>query len=88
VSTPVGDSPIVDLVYRSCLIALSGFETRAGLLLLSMVDFDVILGMDGLSPHYSILACHARTVTLAMPGVPRVEWILPVELFHSLRLSV
>ena len=46
VSTPMGDSLIVDRVYRSCLIALSSFETRADLLLLSMVDFDVILGMD------------------------------------------
>ncbi|XP_070004437.1 uncharacterized protein [Nicotiana sylvestris] len=39
-----------------------------------MVDFDVILGMDWLSPHYAILDCHAKTVTLAMPGLSRLEW--------------
>ena len=46
VSTLVGDSIVVDRVYRSCLVVLGGFETRADLLLLSMVDFDIILGMD------------------------------------------
>ncbi|XP_070010306.1 uncharacterized protein [Nicotiana sylvestris] len=70
VSTPMGDSLIVDHVYRSCLIDRSGFETRADLLLLSMVDFNVILGMDWFSAHYAILACHTKTVTLTMLGVP------------------
>ncbi|XP_070005492.1 uncharacterized protein [Nicotiana sylvestris] len=74
VSTPVGDSLIVDRVYQSCLVTIRGFETRADLLLLSMVDFDVILGMDWLSPHYAILDCHAKTVMLDMPGIPHVEW--------------
>ena len=39
-----------------------------------MVDFDVILDMDWLSPYHAVLDCNAKTVTLAMPGVPRVEW--------------
>ncbi|XP_070017049.1 uncharacterized protein [Nicotiana sylvestris] len=40
-----------------------------------MVNFDVILGIDWLSaPSYTILDFHAKTVTLAMPGVPRIEW--------------
>ncbi|XP_070050153.1 uncharacterized protein [Nicotiana tomentosiformis] len=39
-----------------------------------MVDFDVILGMDWLSPHYAILDCHAKPVMLVMPGLPRLEY--------------
>ena len=74
VSTPVGESIIVDRVYRSCLMVISGFETRADLLLLSMVDFDIILGMDWLLPYHAILDCHSKTVTLAMLGLPRMEW--------------
>ncbi|XP_075089212.1 uncharacterized protein LOC107768811 isoform X1 [Nicotiana tabacum] len=74
VSTPVGDFLIADRIYQSCLVALSGFEIRANLLFLNMVDFDIILGMDWLSPHYAILDCHAKTVMLAMPSVSRVEW--------------
>ncbi|XP_070045039.1 uncharacterized protein [Nicotiana tomentosiformis] len=43
VSTPVGDSIIVDR-------------------------------MDWLSPYHVILDCHAKTVTLVMPRLPRIEW--------------
>ncbi|XP_070011111.1 uncharacterized protein [Nicotiana sylvestris] len=39
-----------------------------------MVDFDNVLGMDWLSRHYAILDCHVKTMTLAMPGVPHIEW--------------
>jgi len=73
VSTPVGDSIVVDRVYRSCEVTIRGYEMRLDLLLLSMVDFDVILCMDWLSPYLSILDCHSRTVTLAMLGVLRLE---------------
>ncbi|XP_069143501.1 uncharacterized protein [Solanum lycopersicum] len=43
------------------------------LIILGMIDFDVILGMDWLSPCHAILDCNAKTMTLAMPGVSRVE---------------
>ncbi|XP_070002852.1 uncharacterized protein [Nicotiana sylvestris] len=39
-----------------------------------MVDFDIILGMDLLSPYHAIFDCHAKTVTLALLGLPRLEW--------------
>ncbi|XP_070048998.1 uncharacterized protein [Nicotiana tomentosiformis] len=74
VSTPVGNSAIVDRVYRSCVVTLCGYETRADLLLLDMIDFEVILGMDWLSSYHDILDFHAKTVTLAMPELPRLEW--------------
>ncbi|XP_070034631.1 uncharacterized protein [Nicotiana tomentosiformis] len=74
VSTPVGDSIIVDRMYRSCGVTIVGLETRVDLLLLSMVDFDVIFGMNWLSPFHAILDYHAKVMTLAMPGNPRAEW--------------
>ncbi|XP_070035974.1 uncharacterized protein [Nicotiana tomentosiformis] len=43
VSTPAGDSIVVDHVYRSCMVSIGGYETRI--------------------------------VMLAMPGLPRPEWI-------------
>ncbi|XP_070037022.1 uncharacterized protein [Nicotiana tomentosiformis] len=46
VSTPVGDNIVVDHVYRLCVVTTGWIETRVDLLLLSMVDFDVNLGMD------------------------------------------
>ncbi|XP_070023033.1 uncharacterized protein [Nicotiana sylvestris] len=74
VSTPVGDLLVIDRVYRSCVVSIGSYETSVDLLLLDMVDFDVILGMDWLSPYYAILDYHAKTVTLAMWGLPQLEW--------------
>ncbi|XP_070035689.1 uncharacterized protein [Nicotiana tomentosiformis] len=73
-STPMGDTIIVDHVYRSCVVTIGELDTRVDLLLLSMVNFDVILGMDWLSPCHAILDGHAKIVTLAIPGLPRVGW--------------
>ncbi|XP_070006399.1 uncharacterized protein [Nicotiana sylvestris] len=74
VSTLVGNFVVVDWIYRSCVVNFYGLETRADLLLLDMIDFEVILGMYWLSPYHAILDCHAKTVILAMPGVLRLEW--------------
>ncbi|XP_070046306.1 uncharacterized protein [Nicotiana tomentosiformis] len=74
VSTQVGDSIVVNHVYRSCVIIIGSLETGVDLLLLDMVDFDVIFGMDWMSSYHVILDCHAKMMTLAMPGLPRLEW--------------
>lgn len=39
-----------------------------------MLDFDVILGIDRLSSHHTILDCYAKTVALALLGIPSVVW--------------
>ena len=74
ISTPVGKPLVVDRVYRSCLVSLARYDTWVDFIILRMVDFDVILGMDWLSLYHAVLDCNAKTVTLAMTGVPRVEW--------------
>ncbi|XP_070020749.1 uncharacterized protein [Nicotiana sylvestris] len=74
VSTLVGDSMVVDRIYRSCMVTFYGFKTSVDLLLLDMIDFEIILGMDWLSTYHSVIDCHAKTITLAMPGLSRLEW--------------
>ncbi|XP_049371627.1 uncharacterized protein LOC125836498 [Solanum verrucosum] len=74
VSTPVGESLVVDQILRSCLVTIQGYDTRVDLILLDMVDSDVILGMDWLSPYHAVLDCYAKTVTLSIPGIPPVLW--------------
>ncbi|XP_049388453.1 uncharacterized protein LOC125852779, partial [Solanum stenotomum] len=67
----------VSVYYASRLSLMSeplGCDTRADLILLDMVDFDVILGMDWLSPYRAVLDCFSKTVTLAIPGIPPVVW--------------
>ncbi|XP_070056780.1 uncharacterized protein [Nicotiana tomentosiformis] len=73
VSTLVGDSVIVDRVYQSCIVTFCGHETRAGLLLLDMNDFEVILGMDWLSPYHAILDFHAKCWTHGREGLFAAE---------------
>ena len=65
---------MVNRLHRSCLVVLSGYETWVDLILLEMLDFDVILGLDWLSPHHALLDCYAKTVTLAISGIPPVVW--------------
>ncbi|XP_070054880.1 uncharacterized protein [Nicotiana tomentosiformis] len=74
VSTLVGDSVAVDRIYWSCVVTFYSYKTRADLLLPDMTDFEVILGMDWLSPYHAILDFHAKTITLVMPKLPRLEW--------------
>ncbi|XP_070023095.1 uncharacterized protein [Nicotiana sylvestris] len=74
VSTHVTYSIVVDRVYRSYLVVFGGFKTRVDLLLLNKVDFDIILGIDWLSPYHAIHNCHTKTVMLAMPRLPQLEW--------------
>ena len=62
-STPVGESVIVERVYRSCLVTFVGSNTYVDLVILEMFDFDVILGMTWLSPNFAILDCNAKTLT-------------------------
>ncbi|XP_070021782.1 uncharacterized protein [Nicotiana sylvestris] len=73
VSTHVGNSMVVDWIYRSCVVTFCSFETRVDLLMLDIIDFEIILGMDWLSPYRAVLDFHAKIVTLAMPGLPRLE---------------
>ena len=49
VSLPTGDSLIADRVYMGCRVIIEGHEFIANLVLLDILDFDVILGMDWLS---------------------------------------
>ena len=74
VCPPVGESVIVEKVYRSCLVTFVGSNTYVDLVILEMADFDVILGMTWLSPNFAILDCNAKTVTLAKPGTDPLLW--------------
>ncbi|XP_070056680.1 uncharacterized protein [Nicotiana tomentosiformis] len=70
VSTPLGDSVVVEWIYRSGVVTFCGYETTEGLLLLDMTEFEFILGMDWLSLYHAILDCHSKIVTLTM-----LDWL-------------
>ncbi|XP_070002150.1 uncharacterized protein [Nicotiana sylvestris] len=74
VSTLVGESVKVTRVYKGCTVSVQGRNTKADLIELEMVDFDVIMGMDLLSSFYAMLDCHAKIVRFQFPNEEVFEW--------------
>lgn len=72
VSTPLSDFLVVDRVYLSCILTFAWCETLVDLLMLDMVDFDVILGMDWLAYYHGVLDCYAKTMDFSFTGVSRI----------------
>ena len=86
----MGESLIVEKVYRSCHVTFVGNNTHVDLIILEMIDFDVILDMTWLSPNFSILDCKAKTVPLTKPGIDPLVWegdytSTPVRIISFLR---
>ena len=67
VSTPMGEPLPVQLMFPSCIVSVNGVDTLADLMLLEMVDFDVILGMDWLSSCHAMVDCYSKSVKFEVP---------------------
>lgn len=74
VSTLIEESLIRDRVYQSCIVNLIRRETLVDLIILGMVDFDILLGIDLFSSYHVVLHCYTKTLTLSIFGVTRLEW--------------
>ncbi|XP_075088486.1 uncharacterized protein LOC142170470 [Nicotiana tabacum] len=70
VVTPVGESLLAKYVYRACQIRVEGRDTLADLIVLDMIDFDMLMGMNWLSSCYAIVDCHAKIVKFEIPNEP------------------
>ncbi|XP_050238318.1 uncharacterized protein LOC126687806 [Mercurialis annua] len=73
VATPMGESMDADIVYSSCPVNVQGRELLADLILLEVLAFDVILGMDWLARHYASVDCREKLVTFNTPGIEVVS---------------
>lgn len=67
-ASPLDKAVVLDRVFCHCVVKLDKLEFLAALILLVMLDFDVILGMDYSSYHMS-LDCFAKIVTCRYPGL-------------------
>lgn len=74
VSIHVGEYLVVDHMFRSFFVTIQECDTRVDLVLLDMLDFDVILGIDYLFPYHTILDCFSKNVTLTIHSTPLVVW--------------
>ncbi|XP_065854728.1 uncharacterized protein [Euphorbia lathyris] len=68
VATPIGDVLDINLAFKNCLVKVGERELLADLVLLEMLDFDVLLGMDWLASYHPSLNCYSKLVTFKIPG--------------------
>ena len=68
VATPLGKAVEVKVVYKGYKVMIETQVLPTDLILLDMVDFDTILGMDWLAAHHTTLDCRKKKVVFSKPG--------------------
>ncbi|KAL0546306.1 hypothetical protein IC582_016213 [Cucumis melo] len=68
VSTPSGECMLSKEKVKTCQIEIAGHVIEVTLLVLDMLDFDVILGMDWLAAHHASIDCSRKEVTFNPPS--------------------
>lgn len=63
---------MINQVYRAFVVTFSGCKTWIDLIVLDMIDFDFILGMDLLAPYFVVLDCYVKIITLVLLREPRI----------------
>ncbi|KAL0561386.1 hypothetical protein IC582_001811 [Cucumis melo] len=66
VSTPSGECMLSKEKVKACQIEIAGHVIKVLLLVLDMLDFDVILGMDWLAANHASIDCSRKKVISAM----------------------
>ena len=67
VVTPLSEELETNVFFPSCPVLVEGRELPADLVLLDVIGFDVILGMDWLAQYYASMDCHAKEVIFRIP---------------------
>ena len=74
VSTPLKDTIMSTLVCKDCKITISGHDQIVDLIILTMYDFDVILGMDWLRKQRANVDCYRKIIQFKPPNCPSFEF--------------
>ncbi|KAL0558790.1 hypothetical protein IC582_003372 [Cucumis melo] len=69
VSTPFGECMLSKEKVKACQIEIAGHVIEVTLLVLDMLDFDVILGMDWLAANHASIDCSRKEVTFNPPSM-------------------
>ena len=72
VSVPNGDTMISERIVPGSRLVIQNKDFPVDLIVLSIHDFDIILGMDWLSKHRATLDCYKKEVRLVRPEEPGV----------------
>ncbi|KAL0552067.1 hypothetical protein IC582_011160 [Cucumis melo] len=68
VSTPSGECMLSKEKVKTCQIEIAGHVIEVTLLVLDMLDFDVILGMDWLAANHASIDCSRKEITFNPPS--------------------
>ncbi len=66
VTNPLGQEVRVDRMYRDCPLVIQGDTFLSDLIEMPFKDYDIILGMDWLARHHTIIDCRLKTVTFGL----------------------
>ncbi|KAL0537688.1 hypothetical protein IC582_026673 [Cucumis melo] len=69
VSTPSGECMLSKERVKACQIEIAGHVIEVTMLVLDMLDFDVILGMDWLAANHASIDCSRKEVTFNPPSM-------------------
>ncbi|KAA0042480.1 pol protein [Cucumis melo var. makuwa] len=69
VSTPSGECMLSKKKVKACQIEIAGHVIEVTLLVLDMLDFDVILGMDWLAANHASIDCSRKEVAFNPPSM-------------------
>ncbi|KAA0032380.1 ty3-gypsy retrotransposon protein [Cucumis melo var. makuwa] len=69
VSTPSGECMLAKEKVKACQIEIAGHVIEVTLLVLDMLDFDVILGMDWLAANHASIDCSRKEVAFNPPSM-------------------
>ncbi|KAL0540334.1 hypothetical protein IC582_024569 [Cucumis melo] len=69
VSTPSGGCMLSKEKVKACQIEIAGHVIEVTLIVLDMLDFDVILGMDWLAANHASIDCSRKEVTFNPPSM-------------------
>ena len=89
VSSPLGIRARIGMICRGCELEISGTLLTVNLRIMDMSEFDVILGMDWLTPYRVVIDCERRRVTAYAQDGTRVVFqgdkhdILPQMVYES-----
>jgi hypothetical protein len=75
VTTPLGKTVVYKCVVCECPVSICGRVLLANLVVLPMFSYDVILGMDWLTRHSTVIDCVRKQVTLMPWGEGKVIYV-------------
>ena len=90
VSSPLGIRARIGMICRGCELEISGTLLTVDLSIMDISEFDIILGMDWLTPYRVVIDCERRRVTAYTQDGTRVVFqgdkhdILPQTIYESM----